>query len=105
LPNANEMIKLIKKAAVEAVEASKPISIMFGKVTSKEPLQINIEQKMTLGSRQLIIPASLTDHKMIVDMEGEEKEIEIKNGLVTGDNVILLRMQGGQTFLVLERVI
>ncbi len=81
------MIEIIKKAAVEAIETSKPVTIVFGKITSMVPLKINIEQKLILGPEQLL----LTD--------------TIKNNINTGDNVILIRQQGGQKYIVLDKVV
>jgi hypothetical protein len=45
-------MKTIKKAAVEATKAEKPVEICFGKVTSASPLKILVDQKMTLGAAQ-----------------------------------------------------
>lgn len=84
LPN---LVEIIKKSAVEAVEASNPVIIVFGKITSSSPLKVNIEQKLTLGPEQLL----LTD--------------AIKNNINTGDNVILIRQQGGQKYIVLDKVV
>ena len=55
LPDAAKLIKAIKKAAVEAVEATKPVQICFGSVKSTEPLKIFVDQKMILGEKQLTV--------------------------------------------------
>ena len=39
LPNA---VELVKQAAVEAVEATKPVQYLFGKVISVSPLKIQV---------------------------------------------------------------
>ena len=44
MPDAVDLIKAIKKAAVEAVKASKPVEVCFGKVISVSPLKILVEQ-------------------------------------------------------------
>lgn len=54
MPDAVELVKTIKRAALDAVNASKPVEVCFGKVTSASPLKILVEQKMTLGEAQLI---------------------------------------------------
>ena len=113
------LIMSIKKAAVDAVEASKPCAVMFGKVTSTSPLKVNVEQKLTLTDAQLIMTRNVTDFKtnITVDHYTEDvthshsytddgsslttgnnthkhqikgkKEITVHNSLVVGDMVLL----------------
>ena len=125
--DAQDLLNSVKKAAVEAVEAEKPSDFCFGKVTSTSPLKILVEQKMTLGSAQLVLTRNVTNYKIQVTVDwmtetesggsGEEafdvhshdilgkKQITIHNGLQTGDEVILLKQKGGQKYLVLDRVV
>lgn len=60
--NADDLLKLIKKSAVEAVNASKPANILFGKVISAKPLKIQVEQKLILTSAQLVLSRNVTDY-------------------------------------------
>lgn len=87
MPDAVEFVKIMKKAAIEAVDSTKPTNIYFGSVESISPLKINVEQKMTLTKLQLILTERLT-----------------KEPLKIGDGVILLRQQGGQKYIVLDRI-
>lgn len=91
------LIKSVKKAAVEAVEASTPANFMFGDVLSISPLQIRIDQKMTLGSAQLALCRQVTAY---TDNNG----LAIDNALKAGDKVVLGRIAGGQKFVVLDKV-
>ena len=59
--NGNDLLNVIKKAATDAVEASHPSDFYFGKVTSVSPLKILVEQKMTLGTAQLVLTRNVTD--------------------------------------------
>ncbi len=43
------------------------------------------------------------DQEATVEIEGEEKTIKIKNGLEAEDRVLLLRMQGGSQYIVLDK--
>lgn len=110
------LIEIIKQAAVEAVEASKPMGICFGTVVSVEPLKINVEQKLTLDSSFLILTSLVSDFDvdMTVDHLTEEsalhtheykgkKSFKVHLGLKVGESVIMLRVQGGQKYLVLDR--
>lgn len=76
MPDAAGLLKTIKKTAVDAVEASKPVNLCFGIVTSASPLKINVEQKMELGEAQLLLSRNVTDYtmKLEVNMETESAE-------------------------------
>lgn len=127
LHDFNDLLRIIKKAAVEAVNASKPTAIVYGKVISISPLKINVEQKMTLTAAQLVLTRNVTDYKvyMTVDHVTEnksggsgdasfashnheykgKKEFTVHNGLIVGDEVVMIQMQGGQKYIVIDRVV
>lgn len=125
-----ETLKLIKQAAIDAVNTSKPTAICFGTVISASPLKINVEQKMTLGEKQLVLTRNVTDFKTAITGGNIQNyyyvgtppnvstlpvspshvhamgkiSVTVHNGLVVGDEVVLVQMQGGQKYLVLDRV-
>lgn len=152
--DSGDFLRLIKKAATEAVEASKPCNLVFGTVTSTSPLKINVEQKMTLTSAQLVLSRNVTDYKVKIEIDDTTenggdinlshnhlysgttgsssshshsysgttdeggnisivhsheikgtKEITVKSALVVGDEVLMIRMQGGQKYIVIDRVV
>lgn len=103
MPDATELVRLIKKTAVDAVQAAKPANVMFGKVTSVKPLKIMVEQKLTLGASQLVLSRNVTDFQTTATIKGENTTITVHNGLAVGDKVILIRQQGGQKFIVTDR--
>lgn len=105
--NANDLLIIIKKAALEAVEASQPSNFLFGKVISVKPLKVSVEQKMTLGAAQLVLTRNATDFttKVKVDGSDEVKKITIYNALQTGDEVTLIKQKGGQKYLIVDRVV
>ena len=133
----------IKQIALNAVDASKPSGIFFGTVLSASPLQIQLDQKLTLGAEFLILSSlvqdftvSMTvDHQTNIESEHTHqyydsdtgqgasgsttrtsdptthlhgysgtKAFSVHLGLKAGEKVILMRIQGGQQFLVLDRV-
>lgn len=126
MPDAVELMKTIKKAAVQAMKAEKPVEICFGKVTGVSPLKILVDQKMTLGKSQLVLTRNVTDFttEVTVNWNTENKsggsgdssfashnhavagrkKITVHNGLVVGDEVILFRQQGGQKYVVVDRI-
>lgn len=129
MPDANELVNTLKRAAVEAVEAGKPVNVYFGEVVSASPLKINVEQKMILGEKQLILSRNVTDFKTKITAGNIKNyyytgdvnsgtapvspshvhavgtiEITVHNGLAVGDEVILIRQQEGQRFVVVDRI-
>lgn len=119
MPDATELTKAIKKAASKAVKAEKPVEVCFGKVTSASPLQILVDQKFTLGAAQLVLTRNVTVSWNTENKSGGSgessfashnhaiigrKSITVHNGLVVGDEVILIRQQGGQKYVVVDRI-
>lgn len=73
------IIETIKKVALAAYEASHPVKLLFGQVISTDPVEIKVGEHLTLDINFLVI-----------------------NGTVSkGDNVALIRCQGGQKYVVL----
>ena len=73
------IIDTIKKVALNAFEASKPVKLLFGKVISDDPVTIQVGDHLTLPREFLVI-----------------------NGTVFKDDMVsLIRCQGGQKYVVL----
>ena len=130
MPDATELTKAIKKAASKAIKAEKPVEVCFGKVTSASPLQILVDQKFTLGAAQLVLTRYVTDFKALITVGIIQNyyyvgtppnastvpvdpshrhaigkiEITVHNGLVVGDEVILIRQQDGQKYVVVDKI-
>ena len=173
----SNLVEVIKKAAIEAVQASNPTSLVIGVVTSVNPLQILVEQKLSLDEDFLILTKHVTDHYVDMtvsfDSVGEsvnglehkhtvsgetayenidkhthsgttptgeaevdstkhkhafetetgkalggdlsaltkhthktegKKKIKLHYGLKQGESVILIKIQGGQKYIVLDRL-
>ena len=123
LPNP---VEVVKRAAVEAVEAQKPVHLLFGQVISVSPLKIQVDQKSIYTEKMLVLTRNVTDFE--VDMtvshitlnraggSGEpafashnhdykgKKKFKVHNALIKGDWVLLSRIQGGKRFVVLDRI-
>lgn len=83
----SSLLEMIKIAALKAVEQSKPVALMPGTVLTTDPLRILVEQRLELPAELLIVTESLRTR-----------------GLQAGDQVMLIRMTGGQKFVVLDRM-
>lgn len=109
------LLETIKKAGIGAVEASNPVNVLFGNVIKTNPLEVNVHQRLTLTEDFLIVPESLT--RLEVNLrhmhtapggstdEAFLEPVVIREGLKTGDRVILLRVQGGQQYVILDKVV
>ena len=71
MADANGLVEALKRAAIEAVNATKPVNVYFGEVVGVSPLRINVEQKMTLGEKQLVLSRGVTDHDITVTVGWE----------------------------------
>ena len=114
-----DIVNLIKRAAAEAVAAQKPADIRMGTVIEVSPLTIALEQRLHLGKAQLILPERMRDHALEIEAElmteaaGTDAHVHslhgkmrlcVLNGLKLGEHVLLLRVPGGQKYIVLDRM-
>lgn len=115
--DSNDFIKTMKQLAIEAVESLKPVNISFGKVISVSPLKVQIEQKLTLTKEQLVLSEKVTNYKTSIYLDASTTSVEdhkhalkgtfnvtVNNSLKINDEVILLRMQQGQKYIILDRI-
>lgn len=101
--DANRLVRLVKQAAVEAIQAGAPVSINYGIVTSTDPLNISVDQKKILTKTQLILTDAVRDYTVKVSTPEGRKTVAIYNALQVGEKVILIRCDGGQQYIVLGR--
>ena len=128
----SELAKLIKILSLDAMEQGRPMNVLFGTVEKAKPLEIRIDQKQLIKSEYLILTNAVRDYKTkftfdnpnikqvyttwdmsessestenkIAFKEKIQHEVTIYNGLNKGDKVLLLRVQGRQKFIVLDRL-
>lgn len=126
------ILEIVKKAAIEAVEAGKPSDLKYGTVISENPVKVRITNQFIIPQSMLIIPQYLTDYEIEVtikpdynwhtqnksggteeasyashnhDIYFERKKIKIHGALKLGDKVVMIRQAGGQHFLILDRLV
>ena len=116
----SNLVEVIKRVALEAVSASNPTALVIGQVTSTNPLQITVEQKLTLDEDFLIPTSNVKDHYVDVSVSHKvdsttcevshshsykgKKKVLMHYGLKKDESVLLLKMQGGQKYIVLDRI-
>lgn len=112
------IIPIIKRAAIDAVDSTQPVQFIFGTVVSVSPLKVQVTPKLTLGRGNLSIAGTLAKQTIKVTVSGDTEStdghdhkinvpitITIDNSLKKGDSVILARIQGGNEYLVLDKVV
>lgn len=129
----SDLPAVIKKLATDAVEGSNPTAVRIGTVIGVSPLKVRVDQKLILTEEFLILTKSVVDYtiSMTVNHMTEshthshgytddssnrttdpnthahsytgKKKFTIHNGVKIGDKVILLRIQGGQDYIVLDK--
>lgn len=123
MADCNELVKVIRQVSNETTEAQGPVNICYGKVLSTSPLSVLVDQKLTLGAAQLVLTRNVTDYEIQLSMEKQEFELEesakesnyqvsadrqsvlIHNALVAGEEILMLRQQGGQKYIIIDRVV
>jgi hypothetical protein len=111
-----DLIDVIKKAAVEAVETGEPSDFVFGTVMSAKPLKVMVDQKLILTEEFLTLTSAVIDYSvkttvLYTDTERhqehnpDEVELTFHNALKDGDKVIMLKSKGGQIYVILDKLI
>ncbi|MBW4083873.1 DUF2577 domain-containing protein [Paenibacillus sp. S150] len=95
------MLDIIKKASLGAVSNTNPVAFSYGMVTSAEPLQIQVDQRFILSGPALVLPETVMESR--IELDG--RDVVLRRGLAPGDRVLLMRMQGGQSYIVLDRLV
>lgn len=119
------LLEALKQNAIDAYRETNPASVVYGTVVSVEPLAVQISTKLTVPEEFLLLTRNVKKHKIKVDVgyEGigkikienvqqtglrelaaEEIEVTVHNELEAGDKVILLQVQGGQEYVVLDKI-
>lgn len=130
MPDMTGFLKVIKQAALDAVNAQKPVQVCYGTVTEESPLEITVDQKTILEAEDLIICRNVTDYECDVEFSlkteklqhshtgvhgptsvqtlqyevKNKKKMKVYNALKKDDVVFLIREQGGQRFIVIDRI-
>lgn len=105
------MLEAVKLLAYDVLQQENIADICYGTVTAIEPLKIMLEQKLELTEEFLVLSQNVVKHyesfymrKKNSNGEWEHYEIIIEKELKKGERVILMKMTGGQRYVVLDRV-
>jgi Protein of unknown function (DUF2577). len=76
----------VKKIVKEYLSSIQPVAVMYGTVTNVNPLEVNVDQRLTFSADFLIVP----EHMGM--------------SLEPGAKLILLRAAGGEQYVVIGRL-
>lgn len=96
--------QMIKEAVVGVINAKVLTDIRYGVVVSVSPLKVQIDQKLTLNKAQLKLTRAVLDCDVEMSVNGGDKQIyTIYNSLKINDKVMMVRVQGGQQYIVIDK--
>lgn len=116
------LLETMKKVAKQSQDAAVPAAFLFGNVTATSPLTIRVDNRFDITGEAIVVMKQFRagyypthqhsaaafashDHTLKNDyLTNTDDTSEYYYGLAVGDKVVLLRNQGGQSFLVLGRV-
>lgn len=127
LRNAVDIVRSMQNIANQSYAASKPMSVVYGEVINVTPLKIKVDQKLELTEEFLVLTRNVIDYEieMTVDHRTEntaggsgeasfashnhaytgKKIFLVHNALKIGEQVIMLRDNGGQKYVILDKVV
>ncbi|MBR6400125.1 MAG: hypothetical protein IKS17_02725 [Firmicutes bacterium] len=82
-------IEIIKRAALDAVKQSYPLELIFAKVIQEEDIPNNKELLIQVEQKKPLKRAFFIENGKL-------------DGLEEGDRLVILQVQGGQRFYILE---
>lgn len=95
------LYQTIKKAAANYIENAGLSDVMYATVV-RETGAIRIEQNGILIPEDMVdVPGQFADREVSIVLDGEEKTMVIKDKLVIGQRVAVIRKQGGQRFTII----
>ncbi|NQE01865.1 DUF2577 family protein [Enterococcus gallinarum] len=77
--------------------------LIYGLVTSINPLAIRIDNHYSVGSQHLILSQMVRNLTVTITIDGKQGTAQVFRPLQIGDHVRMLRVSKGQKFYVLER--
>ena len=106
MADAGDILEVMKKSALEAVEAAQPSKFVFGKVLQIKPLKIQVADRLILTKEFLTLTRNVTTYNTYIKAgSGKYTLYSINNELQVGDKVVLLKNAGATGYLVIDRVV
>ncbi len=99
----SELVGVIQQIVQNTIQAMKPADMATGTVISASPLSVQPDIHMPpLPEKALILTDTVRER--IVDVQGGDGRVVVREGLRSGDKVLMLRVQNGQRYLILSKI-
>ena len=100
----SDFLTEIQRIVLGVLNAQKLSTIIYGTVISTNPLEVHVDQKLTLKQEQLKLTKAVKDHEIEMSIGDGAKQIyKVYNGLIQGDKVTMIRAYGGQQYLIIDK--
>ena len=105
------MLEAVKLLAYDVLQQENLTDVCYGTVTAEKPLKIMLEQKLELTEAFLVLSRNVVKHYETFQMRKKNSsepwthyEIIAEKQLKVGERGILIKMTGGQRYVVWDRV-
>lgn len=99
-----DFVKHIRKIVLNAIHAEKLTDVIYGEVIKAAPLEIQVEQKLVLTEDHLKLTNTVRNYDTEISINGGIKQpCTIYNALKKGDKVTMIRVHGGQDYIVIDK--
>ncbi|MGE7951944.1 DUF2577 domain-containing protein [Lysinibacillus xylanilyticus] len=99
-----DILIVFQKLILGVLNAQKLSTVIYGTVISENPLEVYVDQKLTLKKEQLKLTKAVKDHEIEMSIGSGSKQIyTVYNALVKGDKITMIRAHGGQQYLIIDK--
>ena len=100
----NDFLGNIQSLVLGVLNAQQLSTIVYGTVTSVEPLEVLVDQKLPLSEEQLKLTRAVMDYDVKMSVNGGAKQTyTVYNALKQDDKVTMIRAHGGQQYLIIDK--
>lgn len=107
-----DLYEAMKMVARSTMEHSDLCDLVIGYVVSLSPLEIKTADRIILKEQQLLLTSAVTEktinvkHRHIdTELDQLSEKLIVRDGLKKDDGVLLLRVQHGQRYIILSKVV
>lgn len=98
-----QLAERLGELAARVQEKNEAADVMLGVVVETQPLMVQVEQRLELPEKMLILSAAVTELVSVEDPETGETYYVPVHTLRQGESVLLARARGGNVYVVLDR--
>lgn len=107
-----DIYEAVKNAVFQVLRSKEFCDMELGEIISLKPMKIKLTDRIVLNENQIMLTDAVTEKTINIAHKHEETEdvrfptpIVVRDGLKVGEKVLLLKVQSGQTYVVISRII